>query len=249
MDGSDDSGKSYLKRVFEFEDGTKSELLNTIQYTLLAIIPIVIFNKLMAKFVPEANPTKGSLEIVAEIVIQTLVIFIGLFFINRMIVNIPTYSGKKYVDINIINIILSILLVTMSLQTKLGEKVAILVERITEMWNGGSNNKKPAGKGANGGGVRVSQPISGQQQMAPPPPSINQQSYTNGTAISALPTNEVNYGNENTIQVQQLPNYNNMYQKDPTPLVGAATPGVNEGFDGIMPANAVLGGSFGGSAW
>jgi hypothetical protein len=249
MDGSDDSGKSYLKRVFEFEDGTKSELLNTIQYTLLAIIPIVIFNKLMAKFVPEANPTKGSLEIVAEIVIQSLVIFIGLFFINRIIVNIPTYSGKKYVDINIINIILSILLVTMSLQTKLGEKVAILVERITEMWNGGSNNKKPAGKGANGGGVRVSQPISGQQQMAPPPPAINQQSYTNGTAISALPTNEVNYGNENTIQVQQLPNYNNMYQKDPTPLVGAATPGVNEGFDGIMPANAVLGGSFGGSAW
>jgi len=246
MDSSDDSSKSYFKRVFEFEDGTKSELLNTIQYVLLSIIPIILFNKLMAKFVPEANPTKGSLEIVAEIVIQSLVIFIVLFFINRMIVNIPTYSGKKYQDINIINIILSILLIITSLQTKIGEKVTILVDRITEMWNGGSNNKKPSMKS---GGVRVSQPISGQQAMAPLPPSVNQSAYTNGTAISALPTNEVNYGNENTIQVQQLPNYNNMYQKDPTPLVGAATPGISEGFGDIMPANAVLGGSFGGSAW
>jgi hypothetical protein len=246
MDSSDDSGKSYFKRVFNWQED-KLDLMNVVQYTLLAIIPIVIFNKIMAKFVPEANSSKGSLEIIAEVVIQAICIFIGLFFINRIVVNIPTYSGKKYQDVNIINIILSIMLVIMSLQTRLGEKVTILVDRLTDAFNGGVSNKS-SGKGNGGGGaVRVSQPISG-QQMAPPPPILNQQAYTSGTAISALPTNEVNYGGSSTIQVQQLPDYNKMYQKDPTPLVGAATPGISESFE-IMPANEVLGGSFGGSAW
>jgi hypothetical protein len=247
MDSSDDSGKSYFKRIFNFQED-KLELMNVVQFTLLGIIPIVIFNKIMAKFVPEANNSKGSLEIIAEIVIQLICIFVGLFFINRIVVNIPTYSGKKYQDVNIINVILSIMFVIMSLQTRLGEKVTILVDRLTDAFNGGVSSNRSSGKANSGGGaVRVSQPISG-QQMAPPPPSLNQQGYTSGTAISALPTNEVNYGNSNTIQVQQLPDYNKMYQKDPTPLVGAATPGISESFE-IMPANEVLGGSFGGSAW
>jgi hypothetical protein len=48
---------------------------------------------------------------------------------------------------------------------------------------------------------------------------------------------------------QQLPNYNEMYQHDPTPLVGAATPGQTEGFNNEpMAANSVLGGGFG-SSW
>ena len=33
-------------------------------------------------------------------------------------------------------------MITMSLQTKLGEKVSILVDRVTELWNGKSDNKK-----------------------------------------------------------------------------------------------------------
>jgi hypothetical protein len=45
---------------------------------------------------------------------------------------------------------------------------------------------------------------------------------------------------------QQLPNYNNMYQKNDTPLIDAATPG-GEGFFEPMAANSVLGGSFGAS--
>ena len=47
------------------------------------------------------------------------------------------------------------------------------------------------------------------------------------------------------MQPQQLPNYDAMYKQDTTPLVGAATPGV-EGFNEPMAANAVLGG---GSSW
>jgi hypothetical protein len=46
MDNSDDS-KSFFKHVFNFDDDSKGEILNIIQYALLAIIPIILLNKSM----------------------------------------------------------------------------------------------------------------------------------------------------------------------------------------------------------
>ena len=237
MDSSDDS-KSFFKHVFNFDDDSKSDILNIIQYALIAIIPIVLLNKSVGKYVPESDDKKGSLEISAEIVIQIIVTFIGLLIIHRIITFIPPYSGTKYPEFHIVYIILAILMITMSLQTKLGEKVSVLVDRIMELWDGTSSDKKKKN-----GKVKVSQPISGQQMM-PPPAST----YTDGTAISALPTNDVTYGSQNTVQAQQLPNYDSMYRQDNTPLVGAATPGMSEGFSEPMAANSMIGGGFG-SAW
>ena len=243
MDSSDDS-KSFFKHVFNFDDDSKSDILNTIQYALIAIIPIVLLNKSVGKYVPESDDKKGSLEISAEIVIQIIVTFMGLLTIHRIITFIPPYSGTKYPEFHIIYTILAILMITLSLQTKLGEKVSILVDRIMELWDGTSSDKKK--KNGKNGTVKVSQPISGQQMMLPPAST-----YTDGTAISSLPTNEVTYGSQNTVQAQQLPNYDAMYRQDNTPLVGAASPGMSEGFGdgGPMAANAVLGGGVFGSAW
>jgi hypothetical protein len=77
--------------------------------------------------------------------------------------------------------------------------------------------------------------------------AMNQSLYTDGTAISSLPTNDVQYGNDATMQPQQLPNYNAMYKQDNTPLVGAASPGQTESMGPMEPmaANSVLGGGFG----
>ena len=242
MDSSDDS-KSFFKHVFNFDDDSKSEILNILQYSVIAIIPVVILNKTMQQYVPEADDKKSSLEVSAEVLIQIIVMFMGLLIIHRIITYIPTYSGAKYPDFHIVYIILAILMITMSLQTKLGEKVSILVDRITELWNGKSDNKKKNGKNGNGNGnVKVSQPISGQSGSQP------MGGYTDGTAISSLPTYDVTQGNQNTMQPQQLPNYDAMYRQDTTPLVGAATPGggTTEGFMEPMAANSVLGGgSFG----
>jgi hypothetical protein len=241
MDSSDDS-KSFFKHVLNFDDDSKSDILNIIQYALIAIIPVVILNKSMGKYVPESDDKKGSVEISAEIVIQIIVTFIGLLIIHRIITYIPPYSGSQYPEFHIVYIILAILMITMSLQTKIGEKVSILVERIVELWDGTSEKKTKNGKNVS---VKVSQPIAGQQMMQPPATS-----YTDGTAISALPTNDVSYGNQNTVQAQQLPNYDAMYRQDTTPLVGAANPGMSEGFGfgEPMAANSAIGGSFG-SAW
>jgi hypothetical protein len=239
MDSSDDS-KSFFKHVFNFDDDSKSDILNIIQYALISIIPIVILNKSIGKYVPEADDRKGNLEISAEIIIQIIVTFIGLLIIHRIITFIPPYSGTKYPEFHIVYIILAILMITMSLQTKLGEKVSVLVDRVMELWDGTTDKKKKKGN------VKVSQPISGQQQLMQPPAST----YTDGTSISALPTNDVTYGSQNTGQSQQLPNYDAMYKQDTTPLVGAATPGMSEGFSNdIVAANSVLGGGAFGSAW
>lgn len=239
MDSSDDSNKNFFKHVFNFDDESKSEILNIIQYALIAIIPVVLLNKTIGKYVPEADDKKGSLEISAEIVIQVIVTFIGLLIIHRIITFIPPYSETKYPDFNIVYVILAILMITMSLQTKLGEKVSVLVDRVMELWNGPDKNKK---KGKNGN-VKVSQPISGQQMMMPQ----QQSAYTDGTAISSLPTND----SSSDSATQQMPNYDNMYKQDTTPLVGAATPGMSEGYSngGPVAASEFLGGGGFGSSW
>lgn len=229
MDNSDES-KSFFKHVFNFDDDSKSEILNILQYSLIAIIPIVILNKTMQKYVPEADDKKSSLEVTAEVLIQIIVMFIGLLLIHRIITYIPTYSGAKYPEFHMVYIILAILMITMSLQTKLGEKVSILVDRVSELWNGKPDNKKK--KGA----VKVSQPISGQQPIT---------GYTDGTAISSLPTIDTSMPST----TQQMPNYDAMYRQDTTPLVGAASPGMTEGMMPLEPAaaNSVLGGGAFGS--
>jgi hypothetical protein len=218
------SGKQgFFKHVFNFDEDSKAEMLNIIQYAVLALIPVVVLNKLMQRFVPEADEDKGSLEITAEVLAQVIVMFLVILIIHRIITFIPTYSGEKYTGFSVTNIILAMLVIILSLQTKLGEKVSILVDRIIELWEGPKDTKK--GKKGN---VKVSQPIS-QNQMA-----MSQSLNSMGsTSISSLPP----------VQSQQTPNYDQMYQQDSTPLVNAATPGM-EGFD-PQPANGGGIGAFG----
>ena len=222
----------FFKHVFNFDEQSKAEMLNIVQYAVLALIPVVILNKIMQRYVPEADDEKGSIEISAEILAQVIAMFLVMLIIHRIITFVPTYSGEKYAEFNLTHIILAMLVIILSLQTKLGEKVSILVDRLIELWEGPKDTKKGKGKG----NVKVSQPIS-QNQIA-----MNQSINSQGTtSISSLPT---------APPTQQLPDYNNMYQQDSTPLVGAATPGT-ESF-APMAANEGGGGAFGsafGGGW
>jgi hypothetical protein len=230
---SGSSKKGFFKHVFNFDDESKEDILNIIQYSVLAIVPLVVLNKLMNRFVPEADDDKGSVEILAEIVMQIIVLFIGILIVHRIITYIPPYSGAKYADFSVTTIVLAVLVILLSLQTKLGEKVSILVDRVIELWEGPANNKKNNSKN---GKVKVSQPIS-QNQVA-----INNSLAT--TSISQLPTTIP------TQSTQKMPDYDSMYRQDTTPLVAASAPSnPYEGFGGIMAANEALGGSGFGSMW
>ena len=211
----------FFKHVFNFDEQSKAEMLNIVQYAVLALIPVVILNKLMQRFVPEADDEKGSVEIIAMLLIMLI--------IHRIITFVTPYSGEKYVDFSITNIILAMLVIILSLQTKLGEKVSILVERLIELWEGPKDTKK--GKKGQGS-VKVSQPISQNQSMS---------QSQGSTSINSLPP----------AQTQQSPDFNQMYQQNPTPLVGASSPGT-ENVDNGEPMAANFGGmgSFGGaSGW
>lgn len=217
---------SFFKHVFNFNEESKSEMSNIVQYAVLALVPIVIMNKLIQNYVPEADDSKGSPEILVEIIGQVVIMFLGILIIHRIITFVPTYSGEKYNDFSVTNIILGFLVIVLSLQTKLGEKVSILTDRVIELWEGPQDTKK---KKKGQGNVKVSQPIAQQQAQSAMNQSLSSmgQSSAGTTSISSLPQ-------------QSSPDFNSMYQQDNTPLVGAATPGM-ETFE-PMAANA--GGAF-----
>ena len=151
----------------------------------------------MSKYVPEADESKGSVEIGAEVVLQIIVMFIGLLLIHRINTFIPTFSGEKYPEFNIVYIILAVLMITLSLQTKLGEKVSILSDRVMQLWEGREGlTSQPAKAGNNN--VKVSQPLAQQQQQHMPQHQAPQvhvcadNMAMNSTPISQLPMNPMN---------------------------------------------------------
>ena len=138
-------------------------------------------------------------------------------------------------------------MIILSINSRLGDKVNILIDRIIELWDGTSKNKNKNKKAK----VKVSQPIAG--KLLPTVATSNTanvalaNSFSDGTAINSLPSNNMN---QNMDAPQQTPDYNDFFQKDPTPLVNAASPS-GENFDnntGPLAANSVLGGGFG-SSW
>jgi hypothetical protein len=212
---------TFINHMTKFDDDTKSELLNILQYSLLAIIPIVFLNKGIGRFIPDADESKGNIEIIFEVISQTFVMFIGIFIIHRLITYVPTYSGERYGELNIINIIIGILVIVLSLQTKLGEKMNILVDRLLDLWDGNTTLKE---------GEKQKQKQEAPQRMR---------------SANPFPTPEPLSLKNEPSQV----NYNSMHQQQNTPLVNANSPhnqlNVVPPPMELMAANEALGGGFG----
>lgn len=165
----------FVNHVFNFNDESKEEMMNIVQYAVLAILPVIILNKATQRLIPEADDEKGTPEIAIEVVLQTVSMFLGILIIHRIITYIPTHSGVKYSPLSVTSNILAVLVIILSLQTKLGEKVSILVDRAVDAWEGDEKSKlkkRPAN-------VKVSQPILQNQQIS--------QSLGGSTPISQLP--------------------------------------------------------------
>lgn len=237
------SKNGFINHVFNFDEDTKGELLNIVQYSLLSVIPIIGLNKTVQKVIPAVDDEKGSIEILAEVIVQIVVMFVGMFFIHRLITFVPTYSKMKYEDYSVPNIILGFLIIVLSLQTKLGEKTNILLDRILNYIDGNSSLAQEKPKNGQAQQQQQSQPVN---------LTVNPMLRSNQVAQSGYVDN-VNYqqssqpgqmGNNNFGQ-QASPQFDNMYGQASTPLVGANSPtNVHEEF-APMAANDVLGGSFG----
>ena len=210
---------NFFSYVFNFDKDSREDIMNIIQYSFLAVIIIVFFNKGMQKIIPPADEDKGTPIILAEVFLQVFLIFIGMMFTHRIISYIPTISKSKYTPINIFTVIIPVLIIILSLQTKVGDKVSILMDRLL------GEDDKPRKKG--GANVRVSQPIAGQTAPSLLPQGLN--------------TTQNPMGGQSSIPSVQAPipdpDFNAMFAGPNTPMPGAATPGM-EGFEPLA-ANSV----------
>ena len=168
------AGGGFFKQVFKLNEDSQGEVLNMMQYVAIGFIPAILVIYVIRYYVPDPDDEKGSLTILAEIFAQTFGMLLGIYFIHRIIVYFPTYSGIKYERFHIVNILLVFVMILFSIKTKLGEKAQILVERAVDMWSGNKAQQGPA-QGQGQGQVRVTQPITGSMasgvpMTAPPPP-------------------------------------------------------------------------------
>ena len=130
------SKQTFFNHVFSTTDDGKAELLNITQYAFIGVVPVVVLNKCIQRFIPEADIEKPTIELLVEIFLQISIMFCGIIIIHRMITYVPTYSGFKYNSINLSNVILGFLVIILSIQSKLGLKTNIIYERVLELWNG-----------------------------------------------------------------------------------------------------------------
>lgn len=159
LGGAPEYKKTFFNHVFSTTEEGKAELLNIVQYSSLGVLPVVLLNKLVNRVIPDADTDKSSLEILVEIFLQLILMFVGIVLIHRVITYIPTYSGFKYEHLALTNVILAFLVLVLSIQTKIGIKTNILVDRVSELWNGPSSSasasasSKPARRSVRIGGT------------------------------------------------------------------------------------------------
>ena len=239
MDGGSNvlSVSGFFNHVFNFDNDNKANMFNMVQYILIGLIPVVLTLKGIKHLIPEEDDAKGTPEIAIEVAMQLFSIFFAIWFIDKIIRYIPTYSGVNYHKFNETNFIIPILVILITMQTKLGSKVNILANRAVDLWNG---NQAIVGN-TNHGNVRVSQPIvtPGIHQVSRAdtldntlmqPPAQQLPAQNNVSLIDSLP-NMVHNGNNGGLSSFQNQAINNAFMESMEP----------------MAANGALGGVFGSS--
>lgn len=229
QDSSEDVKKGFFDYVFNFDNTNSAQLGNMYQYTFIAIPLVLLSLKSLNYFSPEIDDTKGTLEILFEIFVSINWIILSIWFINKIIRYIPTKSKMSYPIFNEVNFLIPLLIVLFTMNTKLGNKINILIERMVDVYDGKTNLRDNKN---NSKDIKTTQPISNNSQqnirVPLPPPTI-----TN------LPNPQVNIQQEMPANqpVNQQQNFNNDF----------AGPNINNLLATTEPlaANDALGGSFG----
>jgi hypothetical protein len=205
-----------------------------LQYLIFSLIPVIILLKFVKEYIPEDNDKKDNLELLFEIILQLGILFIAIFFIDKITRYFPTYSKVPYSKFNEISFIIPTLILIITMQTKLGAKINIIYSRVMELWNG----KSPHVGTSNHGNAKVNQQIA--------TPGVHQVSRAD-TLDNTLMAPRAN----------QLPAQNNISMIDALPNMMNGGGGLNYQGQAMqnafmetmepMAANGALGGAFGSS--
>jgi hypothetical protein len=211
------------------------------QYIIISLIPIVLILKFVKEYIPEDDDKKDNLELIMEILLQLGVLFIAIFFIDKITRYFPTYSKVPYSKFNEVSFIIPTLLLMFTMQTKLGAKINIIYNRVLQLWNGSKSTYSNANSNSNttvnvnGQNIRIRQPIvtNNMHQISRSDtldntliaPQMNQMPNNNVSMIDSLP-NMINTNGQNNYQAQAMQ----------TAFMESMEP---------MAANGALGGIFG----
>jgi hypothetical protein len=219
--GAIENNKTFFNHILNLSPEGKAEFINVLQYGMLGLLPVLLLNKLIHNYIPEANEEKSNLELLVEIMLQLIVMFCGIILIHRGITYVPTYSGYLYESMNLTSVILAFLIIILSLQTKIGIKVNIVYDRVIDLWNGTSGMDEKKKKENMSNSSRMSQHRPSQAD-----------SLADNQGIGLFPPQPVVTSKETT-------NYDHM--------LGGSTGNSQEPMmnDGPMAANSLVGGSFG----
>lgn len=194
---SDNQG--FFRYMTSLNQKDKNELMNVLQYMILAIIPVILVLKFMKHWIPLDEVDKGSLELALEVMFQLSVIFVSFYFIHRMILYIPTYSQMNYPDVSFICVVLPTLLILFTMQTKLGAKINTLNTRLFQKL--GLEQ------------VESEEKEEPKKAVTPPPQAAMNQAVSS----QAPPSGPMNHPYSG-------PNFDEMYIETTTPLVNANHP-------------------------
>ena len=216
----------------------KSELFNALQYTIVALIPLIVFVRINQNLWPKADESSGTVELLAEMIGEVAITCLIVFVVFRVIEYIPTFSGEPLKCINILTIITAVIisLPWYDKDSNIGNKAKELHKRINSNLPGflsstlddQSDTKKSKQK--NGKKAPTHQPSRADKPILPPPRvgSLRDPSPMANYQMNAPPPSDGGNagGFANDAEGGQ-------FAPSPPPL---------------MAANEALG-SFGGSAW
>ena len=226
MEGQTESNKlGFFSYVFNFDDNNKNLLLNLFQYSFLTIPFVILMLKLVNFYTPDQDETKGSLVIIAEILASVSIILLSIWFINKIIRYIPTYSKMEYAMFNETNFIIPLFITLFTMQTKIGAKITILVERLVDLYDGKTNLKE---NDKDKKDYKTTQPIS-----QAPGHQTSRSDFLTQQPTQTQHSNEINQ--QPTQQMMPERNFNDAYAGPNNPLVDASGPmAANEAFGGGM---------------
>jgi hypothetical protein len=206
-------GKTFVSHVFNFDMDTKDTLLNVAQYTALSVIPVVLLNKAVQRVFPEPDEDKTNLEILAEVLGQLVFMLVAVFFVHRLVTFVPTYSGAEYKELNLFSVVLVFLVLMLSVQTRAGQKVNILMDRLIDYYEGAPATKKDQQQPQQ----QQPQPMLQQAQQFLPPMPMAQQPPPPPPSSMAPPQ-------------QQQQQFDGMYERPIEAFGGASSGGLGFSF-------------------
>jgi hypothetical protein len=188
---------------------TGGDLTNAVQYALLAVLPCCALFYATSSIAQPFDRGASTMQIGVETAAILALTVAGLYYINRLVTYVPTYSGVAYGEMSFAAVVLAMVaVVSYSVyfgcqESKQQSRLGLLHERCAAaLASDDARQHKPH-----------KQQARPQQQQAPaqmgPPPPVATQNET--VSASSLPVGHPS-DSQGVPQATTVPNFDDMYQ-------------------------------------